>query len=386
VKWSVALCAVTCTVGCGRVGFDPAAGLSPIQVAAPPFTTANQEFTNVPGSTLEIPSSPGVSWLVLTSAILQSSSFGEVDVEARYLVDGVERGIGGTQNAAIDRGGPWQHFVLIDGGATAQLVTYELRAAVATASIDRLVALAVPLPAASDPLYATMDPIQSVTGNTPMPYASFTLSPASAGDYVVLLLGNLSERPNGSNIYLNWEAPPGGAWSDEFRLTRQPWQSYLTMGRATLGPDPVAIKAMSHTSSVSASLQYLRVLALRTDGFASAELAFDSTADLVTSTALSVTNTLVAQASAAASYILVTTADVGETCTVGGAERGTYVIVDGVEEFATHFVTENCAYEHTSGTARLHSTRPAMIETAVSAGNGGEVTEKESAILLLGLD
>ena len=89
-------------IGCGRIGFDSGGDgpalmpIGPTETNVDRFTTTSSTFVEVPGSTVTLPPSPGTRWLILVNASLLSSTFKEIGVEARYLVDGVERGIGGT--------------------------------------------------------------------------------------------------------------------------------------------------------------------------------------------------------------------------------------------------------------------------------------------------
>ncbi|MBA3453369.1 MAG: hypothetical protein H0T42_09790 [Deltaproteobacteria bacterium] len=102
-------------IGCGRLDFDPtgdartgdaATAIEPLAIEPARFSTTSPTFVEIPGASLTLPPSPGITWLVLVSGALQSSSFAEIGVEARYLIDGIERGLGGTQAIVTDRPGP----------------------------------------------------------------------------------------------------------------------------------------------------------------------------------------------------------------------------------------------------------------------------------------
>ncbi len=379
-------------IGCGRIGFEPALGdggpppTTPLDVRVARFTTTSPTFVEVPGASLTIPPSPGTRWLVLVSGSLQSSTFAQVAVEARYLIDGVERGIGGTQANAIDRPGPWQHFYAHDGTRDPAQVTVELRDAEAgTATLDDLHLIAVPLPAAADPLYASADPSKLVTSPTLAPLHALVLDPASAGDYVLLLLANSSDAPAESDVHTQWFDPGGQPWTDSLHMPRMPWQSNLFVRRATLGPDPVTVTLQAHSGGDLGQVQYARVLALRTDGFPSFELAHDATLQTTAAPTVTTQNTLT-PTSTASRFLFLGSARVEADCSnTVPADRGVHFGV-GPTSITTHHVTENCAYETTYGTARLLSSRPATLDVGFSSGNAELVVYRESSLLLIGLN
>src|SRR6188768_1071117 len=114
---------------CGRIGFDDVTGTRPdadngdTSIEVDGFSTSSPSFTQIPDATLTIPPSTS-RWLLVTTATLQSDSLSrDGGGELRYLLDGVELGIGGAQNNEIDRPGPFQHFAVIDGKPEPQVVS-----------------------------------------------------------------------------------------------------------------------------------------------------------------------------------------------------------------------------------------------------------------------
>ncbi len=200
--------------GCGRFGFDgtgtdadidtvidanAAPQLQTVTVAA--FTTSGATFVDVPGSTIEIPAAPGIRFLILTSAQLESTISSGTTVEARYVIDGVERGLGGTENSAPARPGPWQHVEVLDGDGAPHTLAYQLRdASGGTATIHNLSSLVIPLPADAVK-YGRSDPPQDVTTAAESPQVPLALGPLS-GDYTFFLVSNASDAPGQSDVYV----------------------------------------------------------------------------------------------------------------------------------------------------------------------------------------
>lgn len=77
------------------------------------FSTTSTTFVDVPGGALSFyPRTTSDVWVILFSAKLASSSVGSASVEARYLVNGVEHGIGGeSSNPAGQRGEALREFL-----------------------------------------------------------------------------------------------------------------------------------------------------------------------------------------------------------------------------------------------------------------------------------
>ena len=130
----------------GDVPIDvPPGTITTFEVAPPAFSTSSTAFVDIPGGTFEIPPSPGTTWLLVTAATLAQPTLTAFGAEARYLVSGVEQGMGGTQGMGA---GPWQHFYVFPGMDVPQTVAYQLRdTGGQMASIDHLRIVAMPLPA-----------------------------------------------------------------------------------------------------------------------------------------------------------------------------------------------------------------------------------------------
>lgn len=318
------------------------------------------------------------------TATLESSSFSEVAVEARYVVDGVERGIGGTQNVAANRPGPWEHFCVLDGSTSPTDVVFQLRDSGGTGTIAQLRAVAMPLPETADAQYATQDPIQSVTSLTYTNVASFTVMPASAGDYLVLLLANLSEAPGASNITSQWLDPSGTPWNNDMFNPRKPWQSVLLMRRITLAAGPSTITLQSYTNA-QAGVRYVRVLALRTDGIPAFAFAHNATPATTTVQTPTITSSLAPVNGTAPAYVAFLSARVESDPANGAllADRGIHFTIDGTETSIRH-VNDNHSYESSYGSVHLLGARPTSLSTGYSSGNGAIVLYLESSIVVLG--
>jgi hypothetical protein len=384
------LLALACLLlsACGRFGFgsgddaiDAAAEIHAIEIAPPAFSTSSADFVDVPGGALIVPPSAGTTWLLLTSAGLSATSFATLTVEARYLVDGVERGLGGTE---VTGGfGPWQHFYVLPGASSAQTITYQLRdASGGGATIDQLHAVALPLPASADAHYAAVDDAQLITALAPAPAAALSLG-ALDGEYLVLLLVNGTEMPASSNIFLEWRGPGGEVVVPTSQFPREPWQSLFTARVVPLATSDAVYTLYAYAGS-SGQVAYVRALALRADGFASLDHQL-STTTIDTQAPDASIATQLAPIGDAAQYVYLASTLAEESCTnTPDAVRRLHFMIDGDDRVLEH-ATDNCSYQLTYGATDLLQARPALIGTGVSSGNGQHVILRDSQILLLGL-
>lgn len=381
----LAACALV-LAGCGRFGFDgdprADAPAAPQTAMLASFVTSGATYVPMP-VTLTIPPSPGARWLVLVSAALESTIYGGVTVEARYLVDGVEAGIGGTQNSAPARPGPWQHFAVVDGTESERTITFELREAQGgTATIHDLEVSAFPLPAGAR--FASEDALLSVTAEVTGSRA-YTLSlGALDGDYAFLLLANLSDAPRLSDVYIGWTGPSGEPWLMNVHQPREPMQSVLLIERASYTGD-ATLELLSWATPGPATIGYVRALALplaELPGFAYERS--DATLETTLATPM-IASELVAELPAASTYQYIATALVEEDCTnTPDAERGVHFVMGGDERTYRH-VTDNCASESTYGVNRVFTSLPSRFAIGVSSGNGYGVLHRNSAHLVLAL-
>jgi hypothetical protein len=375
--------------GCGRFEFDShadamAGPLPVIEIAPPAFSTASTTYLAVPGATMTIPPSPGTTWLFVMSAGLRSTTEVSVCVEARYLVDGVERGMGGTQGGGA---GPWQHFYAFAGSEAAQTITFELHDVCgSTVTIEQLHAVALPLPANAEPHYASVDDVQLITAQSPSP-ATVPLSlGAMAGEYFVLLTVTNTDAPGEADMYAEWLGPSTEILMRNSQNPRLPWQTTL-MARVmpVAMPDAVfTLRSFVGLSSTGGQQRNVRAFAMRTDAFASLDQVL--TSQLVTATsATPVTATQLAPIGVADRYLYLATAWSDEECPiVGDSLRRLHFFVDADERRFDH-APDNCALQVTYGTVGLLASRPATVATAVSAGAPNPINVRESQIVVLGL-
>src|SRR5215203_3839027 len=97
-----ALVLIGALAACGRIGFESSASpRDETAIVIDGFSTDSFEFTPIPDATLTIPPSTS-RWLLMTTATLQSSSLdADLAAELRYTLDGIELGMGGTQNSEL---------------------------------------------------------------------------------------------------------------------------------------------------------------------------------------------------------------------------------------------------------------------------------------------
>lgn len=378
----VALIVIVC-VSC-RLNFDERDDRRAFVVDE--FSTTSTEFVDIPGATLTIPVSPGTTWLLQTSATLDSTMPVLVTAEARYLVDGIERGIGGTQNSVPGRPGPWEHFYVLFGSTVEQRVVYQLREATGgTAKIEQLHAIAVRLPPGTEPHYQSSDDIQSVTATAFAPLVTLSFGPLS-GAYVLFLLVNASDLPAQNDCYVQWRGPSGEVLLPELQQPREPWQSMFAIRTIDLDTPDATFTLDAYVSAGGAGrVRYVRAFAMRADAFES--FAFDRSSTLIDTISPEVSiGPLVTPApdAAAPAYLYIASTIGAEDCGTTDAERRYHFLVDGEDATIMH-VTENCAYVATYGATRLLDHRPDELAIGVSSGNGLHVWMSEATILLLGL-
>ena len=106
-------------------------------------------------------------------------------LEARYVLDGVEMGMGGTQTSTPGYPGPWQHFVVIAGTDAPQELRYQLRdSSNAGATMRGLTVAALPF-AASDIAYASNDPPHDVISMTATADSVLSLGPLGGVSFIL---------------------------------------------------------------------------------------------------------------------------------------------------------------------------------------------------------
>ncbi len=391
--------------GCGRFGFadNPdattdgitdtaldAVGPPSVQTVTPPtFSTSSVAFVDIPGATINIPAAPGIRFLILTSAQLGATLAAEPAVEARYLIDGIERGMGGTEVSAPSRPGPWQHAEVLDGDDAPHTLSYQLRDAFAgTSTITNLTAIVIPLPAEAVS-YARLDPPQEVTSPTEIPLVPLALGPLS-GDYTFFLVVNSSEGIVGSDSYVQWRGPSDEVWLSDMQNPRDAWQSYFVIQRATVDLSDAVVTLYSHYGgSGPTQVRNVRAIAVRNDAFVSAAFdrhdVFDGAYALATPL-FGAQLALVPDPVPASSYVVVSSVRLDEDCTSAApdAERAIHVEVDQQMTVLVH-TTDSCAYQPTYGMVQLLPAQPAQVKVGYSTLNGSPVDYRGSQVLVLGL-
>lgn len=392
-------CALVVVASCGRVGFEAShdagadvAGDAEASILPAPiigsvgvFTTTGTPYVDIPGSSIALPQAPGARWLLLTTAHLESTAPPGRSVEARYLVDGVEHGIGGTENSVAGRPGSWQHADVIDGAMSHEVV-YQLHDEQgATATIERLYWAAIPI-ADADIRFSFDDPAKQTTTTTPIPFTDLSLGTLT-GDYVLFMGVNASDGPGASDVYVSWHGPADEILMENMQNSREPWQSYFAMHRATYAGDDVHVTLHAYGGADFGTVRYVRAIAVRASAFASVDFASDFTPSMTSQLPETVGSTLVPSAPAepVRSYVFLASIGLEEDCTaVMDAERAMHLVISDTTETIAH-ATDNCAYASTYGGLRPLAALPAKVEVGYSTLNGSPVQYLGSQVLLLGL-
>lgn len=393
MRWLTAVCILGSLAACGRLGFDDRdladatlGALTPLELVIPSFATTSPTFVPIPGGELVIPASPGRRWLLLISAGLHSTTLNDDGAEIRYLVDGIERGMGGSQNFEAGKAGPWQHVYAFDGASAPLTIHFELRELLgATGTVERLRAVALPLPEDAVSLYASADGIQPVTSTALIPVVTL-MAEAPAGEYLCFAAANGSDAPDLSDVYLQWAGPDGTVRLRESQISRSSWQAVFAVWRETLAGPTATFTLSARVSSGMSQFRDARVFAVRTDAFPSIDFSFSEPLVATAAPAPLPVNDLI-PAGTAAQFLYLASLRLAEVCAglTVFADRRAHFVVDDVEHDRSSHVVGNCAYETTYGTVGLLRAPPARVATEVSSGNGLEVEARDSAILVLGL-
>ena len=391
-----ALLLVAAIAGCGRFGFSDAptidgaadAQSSTLIVEVPLAMITGADFQPVAGAVLDLPRSPGVSWLFLVSASLDATTAEQIGVEARYLVDGVERGIGGTQNNQPGLGGPWQHFDVIPGAETPRHITFELREGLGgTATVRDLRAIAVPLPASAvaGMHYESLDPIVDVTSTAPVRVAAFPFAPAAAGPYLMLGLVNASDRPGESDVYAQWR-DADGILTFDLQAPRTPWQSLFAMWIVD-APAANQYELWSHIGSGPGQLRNIRWLALPLAAFIEPHVATSKVqVSNGTTTPIEVLSVPTATPGSAARWIYIATVTLLENCDgPSSAQRLVGFSADDRAVHASDHIPDNCASDLTYGTFAALDAAPARAAIQFASGNGPTLFSDDAGLAVFGV-
>lgn len=358
---------------CGRIGFDARPDDPAIEVDE--FSTSSPAFEPVPDATLTIPPSAS-RWLLMTTATLQSDSLDlDAGAELRYLLDGVELGLGATQNSELDRPGPFQHFAAIEGAAVAQTVSFELHdLGGGTATVRHLRAYAIPTQPA---IYETADAMASVTAQVATPVATFAVEP---GDYLFFGLVNASEDPGNSDCHTQWRAASGALAGKSMQNPRGARQPRISIWRESIAiPSTIALEA--RVGNNIGTVEYIRLL-----GYRVADLVLDLVAmpaEVTTTTEAKVLELV--PTITAGRYLFIASSRLEEQCDGNGVSAGREITFAGPTTSSISHAQDNCAYENSYGVVELFEQRPGKLSTTIRSTNGEEVVATDSTLLLLGL-
>ena len=369
-----------------------------VKTSVASFSTSSTTFTNVTGGTLTFtPSTSSDIWILLVNARLMSTQIASFtrSAEARYLVNGVEHGIGGILNSAANKGASWQHFYRVTGTTAMQTVQVQLRDdSAATATIADLQIIAFLLPAGADFQYTETEAIQAV----PSPwttYESLSFTPSAPGTYLIMALANGTEDPGTGGIGIRIEDPSLSFWPDNSaggRLghlsnTRIPWRSYFLTRAENLTATPQTYNLQATGDSVSGSqLRYTRLMAFRTDALDNFETAEDTAITSTTSTTPVVRSVLTTVAPPSArDYIVIQSLVLSGTSSLDENRAG-FETDDVVKMSYDHVFNGSFHFTSFSFFDALTSSGAVKYENTFSTSNGASAVEaKDSAIHVLRL-
>jgi hypothetical protein len=268
-----------------------------VKASVASFTTASATYVDVTGGTVSFtPVSATDIWILLFSARIMSSSTTPLgSVEARYLVNGVEHGMGGTENTPTpNQPGPWTSFYRVTGTTATQTVQVQLRDIAGTGTIEKLQIIAFKLPEGADFHYSETESDTVVPTGFSV-YESLTINPSSPGEYLVMGLMTGSEGPGTQALYIRFKDPVGNYWPPEHEPGVQVWDYYITPSQMfqsffvartqTLSGSATYQLEVDGSSDPNSTIRYTRFMAFRTDAFEN----FESVEDVATSSTTSTT-------------------------------------------------------------------------------------------------
>jgi hypothetical protein len=384
---------------CGRRGFGPgddaptadaSATIVPVEAFLDRFATGSTTFVDVPVSLTFTPEHPQQTWLFLLSAQLAGGSDNAPGVEARYLVNGVERGFASGAGSS-GRVSPWQHLDMITGGTGPQLVTLQLRVArsAPTATLFNLRMIALPVPAEADLHHADV-PMEVAPVGDWATYHTLPISPRAPGDYLVLALAVGTEEPSPGVLRIRFRDHEGGLWpAMELSNDRLPWHSYFAARVQRLTASSTFAIELKGNVTTPATARDLRLVAMRTDAFASFASALDPAPVPVTSAEPTLISRLVVPAPPTPRFhLVIQSLQVYEDGAAGvPAGRGLHFRVASTDPVEWVYRTDNAQQRLSFGEVRLVATdAEATYETALSSPDLVPLLAAESAIHVLGLD
>lgn len=260
------------------------------------FATPSAQFVEVAGARLRIPAR-NTSWLVLVSARLVSEGNWPRGSLARYYLEEegssstpALRGVGSSRDPEDGQGGPWLQFDLLPPSSRPRTIAFELRSqeAGSQASIEDMHVVAFPVPDGSDVHWVDDPAVREVPTrqeqywyNLPQ---SLSFVPDAQGTYFVLAQvtahAGLSSggdfatrlRVNGDRF---WPEPTGADNAPSyFANVSNSWQSFLWARTLDALPpiseltfDVQTSGAPIGANGIGSEVQFVRILALRTDAF-----------------------------------------------------------------------------------------------------------------------
>ena len=367
---------------------DPDAGSGspvppmPVTADVATFSTASASFVDVPGGTLQATADAQTSWVVLFSARLCTSVAAAPGPEARFVVDGAERGFAGIGVDVASRCGSFQQSVVLERNTGSHTVRVQLRqVAGGTASIDNLHLVALPLAANADVRTSENLNVQSVLSTSHTDYHALTFTPASPGDYLVLSSISAIED-TGSTVFVRvrrsgsvttWPTP-------DYGIARPAWQSMFAAERFTLPATPHTFAIQARISgSTTGRVQAARIVAFRVDALAHFETT--RTASVV---ATDTTNALVAERTSTpppglTGQVVIQSQVSGVVCGFGGVHTPSFVL-NGNTETIPHAL--NCGYRASYGrVSYLPGATPVTARNFVSAEVGGNQARATDSVL-----
>ena len=181
----------------------------------------------------------------------------------------------------------WQHFYPVTGTTATQTFQVQLRDNVGTGTVESLQVIAFRLPANADFQFVETEAPRTVTTNVWADYETLNFTPSSPGDYLIFGLATVSEDPGNESIGVRLTDPSGGFWPvndsgtrvGHFTNTRLHERPFFVARVQNLPATPQTFRIQANGSTLvppDSTIRYTRLMAFRTDAFASAESVLDA--------------------------------------------------------------------------------------------------------------
>jgi len=328
-------------------------------------------------------------WLLLVCGQLVSSSADEESVEARYLINGVERGLAGAQTPTGTQG-PWIAADLIGASDTEQQLTFELRHQKGDeAALQNLQVVAVAIRDAAATRVAEAPALLKVPASVWTTLAVLQVQINVATKYFIMASSYARERPGNATVGVRmrinddfWPVASGESLS-HFSNARAYYSSFFVARAVDLAPGTHTFELEGYGSEdgLGSEVLHSRIIAFPAEALGN--LSSHLTVDEAEISKNSAFNMLDVPSTGSSTYLWLQNAFVRNVVNAGAR---TVQFVSGSSMTTFEHIIGNRESQISYGALGVMTTADAPhMETRISARGGESLFAKESAIHLFKL-